>query len=743
MSFSQHQIVPVKVFYSYSHKDEKLRNKLDNHLTLLQRQGLINEWTDRMIEAGEDWEHEISAQLNTAQLILLLISDDFIASDYCYSVEMERALERHKNGEARVIPILLRPVDWESSPFGLLQALPKDAKPVTTWKNRDEAFKNIAQGIRVVIKEFSNAKSLKTSDNDANQDQAKPVNKVKEPNDATAPILATNIRSSKRLRVFLCHSSRDKSIVHDLFNNLLAEGFDPWLYEESLIAGQDWDKETIKALRNSDVVILCLSQDSIAKSGYVQKEIKQALDVADEQPDGTIYLIPLRIEECEVPARLGRWHWVNLYEEHGYQRLKRALQIRASTLGLNTESSGAINEKITFMQDPRTINNTSTQLTQKNEKTKDSTEVVSVSLPESNSHQPNTLDTNSPEDAALQRQLVDEINLLLEDGGTQVSSIIRKAIRLAALCGDQEHRLLFDAHLDGADLTGSSGSRIEKWSDSNKPPKWDVTAAFYEDRSAPNGQSVGISLNEIESRLRQIPEMRARMAAKRNHAAANELVEAKLMFSDILGRIRNRIGNFVRQVERELPENASPSAQKIKHIKRTSMSKGKGIVIAISVAAILLIIAYGLYVYKSSQADSPKMVKYTGRVVDSSTKRAVPGAKVSVETRGVPQVYYTDSDGIFYLEISAQMDTPRIRIEATGYEVFDRNVSLSRTGIEDIRLTSLEKETTPVSPEITPSSSSVNAPNANTATANTKARRPLKTVKQKNSPYDPLNYNGP
>jgi tetratricopeptide (TPR) repeat protein/energy-coupling factor transporter ATP-binding protein EcfA2 len=147
--------VPLEVFYSYSHKDEKLRDKLDNHLTLMQRQGFITEWHDRRIEAGDEWGNEISAHLNSAHIILLLVSDDFIASDYCYSVEMGRALERHEQEEARVIPIILRPVDWESSPLGKLQALPKNGKAVSQWRNRDEAFKNIAQGIRKIILSFS------------------------------------------------------------------------------------------------------------------------------------------------------------------------------------------------------------------------------------------------------------------------------------------------------------------------------------------------------------------------------------------------------------------------------------------------------------------------------------------------------------------------------------------------------------------------------------------------------------
>jgi len=145
---------PVKLFYSYSHEDERLRDKLDNHLALLQRQGVITEWHDRQIEAGSDWAGEINAHLDSADIILMLVSDDFIASDYCYSVEMMRALERHERGEARVIPIILRPVDWESSLLGELQALPRNAKPVVKWGNRDDAFKNIAQEIRKVIKKF-------------------------------------------------------------------------------------------------------------------------------------------------------------------------------------------------------------------------------------------------------------------------------------------------------------------------------------------------------------------------------------------------------------------------------------------------------------------------------------------------------------------------------------------------------------------------------------------------------------
>jgi tetratricopeptide (TPR) repeat protein/DNA polymerase III delta prime subunit len=147
---------PVIVFCSYAHEDERLRRKLEKHLSLLQRRGIITTWHDRKIVPGTDWSHEIDDHLNKASLVLLLISPDFLASDYCYQIEMDRALERDRLGEARVIPVLLRATDWEYAPFGHLQALPTNAKPITSWSNQDEAFTEIAAGIRRAIQEDPN-----------------------------------------------------------------------------------------------------------------------------------------------------------------------------------------------------------------------------------------------------------------------------------------------------------------------------------------------------------------------------------------------------------------------------------------------------------------------------------------------------------------------------------------------------------------------------------------------------------
>jgi hypothetical protein len=122
------------------------------HLALLKREGLIASWHDRETIPGTTWRTEIDQHLRDANIILLLVSPDFIASDYCYSEEMYQAVRRHEQGTAIVVPIILRPVDWTSSPLGKLQALPPDARPITTSSSRDTAFMQVAQGIRTVVK---------------------------------------------------------------------------------------------------------------------------------------------------------------------------------------------------------------------------------------------------------------------------------------------------------------------------------------------------------------------------------------------------------------------------------------------------------------------------------------------------------------------------------------------------------------------------------------------------------------
>lgn len=147
----------ARVFFSYNHKDEALRNQLETHLALLKHQGLIEAWHDRRILAGADIDRSISAEMEASNIILLLVSADFLASDYCYCREMARAMERHEAGQARVIPVILRHCDWHSAPFGKLLALPRDGKPIVSWPDHDEAFADVARQIRLTVEEMNRA----------------------------------------------------------------------------------------------------------------------------------------------------------------------------------------------------------------------------------------------------------------------------------------------------------------------------------------------------------------------------------------------------------------------------------------------------------------------------------------------------------------------------------------------------------------------------------------------------------
>jgi internalin A len=146
----------LRLFYCYSHADSGLRRKLDEHLALLKRDGIITEWYDGKIGPGADIDAAIDENLARSDIVLLLISAAFIHSDYCFQNEMTRALERHDQGTARVIPIILRPVEdgWQSTVFGRLKALPRDGKPVTKWSNRDSAWADIVNGIRKTAREL-------------------------------------------------------------------------------------------------------------------------------------------------------------------------------------------------------------------------------------------------------------------------------------------------------------------------------------------------------------------------------------------------------------------------------------------------------------------------------------------------------------------------------------------------------------------------------------------------------------
>ncbi|WP_166141427.1 toll/interleukin-1 receptor domain-containing protein [Methylosinus sp. RM1] len=141
----------ARLFFSYSHADETLRNRLEAHLSMLKREGAIEPWHDRCIKAGDDFSGSIDAELERADVILLLVSVDFLNSGYCFDIEMKRAMERHEAEEARVIPVILSPCDWHHAPFGSLLAAPTDGKPIRSWADLDEGFLDVVRMIRAAL----------------------------------------------------------------------------------------------------------------------------------------------------------------------------------------------------------------------------------------------------------------------------------------------------------------------------------------------------------------------------------------------------------------------------------------------------------------------------------------------------------------------------------------------------------------------------------------------------------------
>jgi internalin A len=156
---------PLQAFVSYSHKNDRLRAELETHLKLLSRIGALQLWTDRRITAGTEWKGQIDENLESADLILLLVSADFMSSDYCYDIELKRALERHEAKAARVIPIIVRKVTWHSAPFGKLQPLPRDGKVVDRGTGgpaaRDAAWTAVAEGLEKALREIREASAAR------------------------------------------------------------------------------------------------------------------------------------------------------------------------------------------------------------------------------------------------------------------------------------------------------------------------------------------------------------------------------------------------------------------------------------------------------------------------------------------------------------------------------------------------------------------------------------------------------
>jgi hypothetical protein len=194
----------IRIFFSYSHKDEEIRDELEIHLTMLKRQGLIEAWHDRRITAGDEFAGVIDGNLDTSNIVLLLVSPYFLASDYCYDVELQRAMEKHAEGTARVVPVILDPCDWHNASFGHLLAVPQDGKPVSKYPNKHDAFLEVVTVIREIAQEVGSS-------------QAQPE-VLSSPSRHTGGFQGTMLPRSSNLRVKKSFTDQDKDdFLEDTF----------------------------------------------------------------------------------------------------------------------------------------------------------------------------------------------------------------------------------------------------------------------------------------------------------------------------------------------------------------------------------------------------------------------------------------------------------------------------------------------------------------------------------------------
>ena len=271
---------PIELFYSYAQADEKLRQKLEKHLNHLVQQHQIMPWHQQKILPGTNRVQEIDAHLSTAQIILLLVSSDFLASDYCYSQQMQRALERHHTQQATVIPILLRPVDWQGTLFAELEPLPSNHKPITSWSNQDEALLDIALGIRRAVD------ALKKPLAGSVQQEIKPV----EQPPATPQPAITGLE--RPATVFLSYAREDTEDIKDLQLRLNVRGVRCWRDADDLSLGGGFEHEIVQAIEHEvDAIALFLTPDSLQSDFIWRVEIPAALGRHKRDPQ--FHIVPI------------------------------------------------------------------------------------------------------------------------------------------------------------------------------------------------------------------------------------------------------------------------------------------------------------------------------------------------------------------------------------------------------------------------------------------------------------------
>jgi hypothetical protein len=259
--------------------------------------------------------------------------------DDWFRKEIETAIEHKRN----IVPLLMEGFDFgvpnvEKNLTGRLSELPNFSGLSVPSDFAEEAMERLRQKFLNLPLEISLHPYPKSISTPPVQGE---LNSVLEPIKVTAIGTVKNSKKTveRPLRVFLCHAKEDKPIAREFYKRLTGDGFDAWLDEEKLLPGQDWDIEIEKAVQNTDAVIVFLSDHSVTKEGYIQKELKYVLYIAQEKPEGTIFVIPIRLSECQVPLRVRSWQYLDYFpttrEDWAYNKLLQSLNLRAQSISSN------------------------------------------------------------------------------------------------------------------------------------------------------------------------------------------------------------------------------------------------------------------------------------------------------------------------------------------------------------------------------------------------------------------------
>jgi len=274
----------VRLFYSYAHEDEELRDELQGHLKILERKQLIAPWHDRRIDPGQAWDAEIDVHLRDAELVLLLVSADFIASDYIMGKELATAMAQQRAGKTTVVWVKLRPLDLQPddddvAPFLKLQGLPPDLRPVTSWPQRDEAWVLVAQGLRKTVDAIRAARASSPSE------------------------------TARVSQVYISYAHQDRDAAWRLADALGAMGIEARGVHQDLLAGRDFSHAIEHEIRAAPLVIALWSQASM-HSDWVRREAGLARD------DGK--LLPVRIEPVQLPLGFDHIQTLDLIDWDGH-----------------------------------------------------------------------------------------------------------------------------------------------------------------------------------------------------------------------------------------------------------------------------------------------------------------------------------------------------------------------------------------------------------------------------------------